>query len=225
MVERTLFVGDVHGCLTELEGLLNLAGFLPKQDRLFFVGDLINRGPDSLGVLKLVHHLGASSVLGNHEQSFLSFLKNGSKTSANFEKLKQEMGDQAGFWEDWLESLPLFVSEGEENEKDSFLVVHAGIAPGILPQKTEPRLLTKLRTWDPENCRPGDDIHPAWYELYHDSRMIIFGHWAAGGIVMRQNVIGLDSGCVYGRSLTALSWPDRILHQYPAQRIYHHPQS
>jgi len=51
MVERTLFVGDVHGCLTELEGLLNLAGFLPKRDRLFFVGDLINRGPDSLGVL------------------------------------------------------------------------------------------------------------------------------------------------------------------------------
>ena len=57
MVERTLFVGDVHGCLTELEGLLNLAGFLPKRDRLFFVGDLINRGPDSLGVLKLNHHL------------------------------------------------------------------------------------------------------------------------------------------------------------------------
>ena len=67
MVERTLFVGDVHGCLTELEGLLNLAGFLPKRDRLFFVRDLINRGPDSLGVLKLAHHLGASSELGNHE--------------------------------------------------------------------------------------------------------------------------------------------------------------
>ena len=196
MVERTLFVGDVHGCLTELEGLLNLAGFLPKRDRLFFVGDLINRGPDSLGVLKLVHHLGASSVLGNHEQNFLSFLKNGSKPSANFEKLKQEMGDQAGFWEDWLESLPLFVSEGEEVEIDSFLVVHAGVALGIPPQESEPSLQTKLRTWDPENCRPGDDNHLAWYELYEDSRMIIFGHWAAGGIVMCQNVIGLDNGCV-----------------------------
>ena len=67
MVERTLFVGDVHGCLTELEGLLNLEGFLSKQDSFFFLGDLINRGADSLGVLKLVHHLGASSVLGNHE--------------------------------------------------------------------------------------------------------------------------------------------------------------
>ena len=135
MVERTLFVGDVHGCPTELEGLLNFAGFLPKRDRLFFVGDLINRGPDSLGVLKLAHHLGASSELGNHEQSFLSFLKNGSKLSANFEKLKQDMGDQAGFWEDWLESLSLFVCEGEDSETDSFLVVHSGLAPGIPPNK------------------------------------------------------------------------------------------
>ena len=135
------------------------------------------------------------------------------------------MDRQAGFEEDLLELLPLLVSEGEEDEIDSFLVVHAGVAPGIPPHESEPRLLTKLRTWDPENCRPGDDNHPAWYELYQDSRMIIFGHWAAGGIVMRQNVIGLDSGCVYGGCLTALSWPDRILHQYPAQRIYHHPQS
>ena len=111
MENRTLFVEDLHGCHTELEGLLNLAGFLPKRDPLFFVGELINCVPDSLEVLKLAHHLGASSVLRNYEQIFLSFLKNGSKPSANFEKLKQEMDDQAGFWEDWFESLPLFVSE------------------------------------------------------------------------------------------------------------------
>ena len=75
MSKRTLFVGDVHGCYTELKGLLEMANFKPDSERLFFVGDLINRGPKPLEVLKLVHRLGASCVLGNHERSFFQHLK------------------------------------------------------------------------------------------------------------------------------------------------------
>ena len=75
MSKRTLFVGDVHGCYTELKGLLEMANFKPDSERLFFVGDLINRGPKSLEVLKLDHRLSASCVLGNHERSFLKHLK------------------------------------------------------------------------------------------------------------------------------------------------------
>lgn len=224
MSKRTLFVGDVHGCYTELKGLLEMANFKPDSERLFFVGDLINRGPKPLEVLKLVHRLGASCVLGNHERSFLQHLKKGSQSSDSFSKLKEEMGGHMPFWEEWLQSLPLFVSEGEETEPDSFLVVHAGLAPGISPQDTDPHILTNLRTWDPVDQKPGDENHPAWYTFYQKSRTIIFGHWAAGGVVMRPNAIGLDSGCVYGGSLTALSWPDRILYQFPAQSIYHPPQ-
>ena len=112
MSKRTLFVGDVHGCHTELKGLLEMANFKPDSGRLFFVGDLITRGPKPLEVLKLAHRLGASCVLGNHERSFLQQLKKGSQSSDSFSKLKEEMGDQMPFWEEWLQSLPLSISEG-----------------------------------------------------------------------------------------------------------------
>ena len=94
MSKRTLFVGDVHGCHTELKGLLEMANFKPDSERLFFVGDLINRGPKPLEVLKLAYRLRASCVLGNHERSFLKYLKKGSQSSDSFSKLKEEMGDQ-----------------------------------------------------------------------------------------------------------------------------------
>ena len=161
---------------------------------------------------------------GNHEQSFIHHLKNDSSPSVSFEKLKRDMGDQVGFWKNWLESLPLFYFEGKQNEKNSFLVVHAGVAPDFPPHETEPHILTNIRSWDPINNKPGDVHHPPWYDFYKESRMIIFGHWAVRGIVVRKNVIGLDSGCVYGRYLTALSWPEKTLYQYPAKKIYHYPQ-
>ena len=97
MSKRTLFVGDVHGCYTELKGLLEMANFKPDSERLFFVGDLINRGPQPREVLKLAHRLRASCVLGNHERSFLQHLKKGSQSSDSFSKLKEEMGDQMPF--------------------------------------------------------------------------------------------------------------------------------
>ena len=97
MSKRTLFVGDVHGCYTELKGLLEMANFKPDSERLFFVGDLINRGPKPLEVLKLAHRLGASCVLGNHERIFLQHLKKGSQSSDSFSKLKEKMGDHMPF--------------------------------------------------------------------------------------------------------------------------------
>jgi bis(5'-nucleosyl)-tetraphosphatase (symmetrical) len=66
-----LFVGDVQGCASELYDLLGTAGFDPAQHRLALCGDLINRGPDSAGVLELASHLDAITVIGNHEVALL----------------------------------------------------------------------------------------------------------------------------------------------------------
>ena len=138
MSKRTLFVGDVHGCYTELKGLLEMANFKPDSERLFFVGDLINRGPKPLEVLKLAHRLGASCVLGNHERSFLQHLKKGSQSSDSFSKLKEEMGDQMPFWEECLQSLPLFISEGGRNRTRLFPGHPCGLGSRNFPSKHRP---------------------------------------------------------------------------------------
>ena len=69
---RTLVVGDVHGCLDELRDLLDAVHY-SSADRLVFVGDLVDRGPDSVGVVRLAQDLGAVAVLGNHERKHLRY--------------------------------------------------------------------------------------------------------------------------------------------------------
>src|SRR5512138_2797540 len=70
---RTIVVGDVHGCLEELDDLLVTAGYTPGKDRLVFLGDLLDRGPDPVGVVRRVRELGAECVLGNHEEKHLRY--------------------------------------------------------------------------------------------------------------------------------------------------------
>ena len=212
-------IGDVHGCLDELEDLLELAGFERDSDQLIFLGDLINRGPDSLGVLELVHELGADCLLGNHERGFLRFLKKGDKHLSEFAWLKQQMGKRLPFWKKWMEDLPLFIRV-EGVEQDGLIVVHAGLVPGQPPELTDQGILTNIREWD----GPAGDVNfltpTPWFEKYHDPVMVVFGHWAQKGFVARDNVIGLDTGCVWGGNLTAFSMPDRTLFQVPARAVY-----
>ena len=221
MFKRTLIIGDVHGCLDELVSLIDLFDYRRAHDRLIFVGDLINRGPDPMGVLELVAKLNADCVLGNHELGFLKFLDTGVMARSSFATLKKAMGDRVHYWKTWLGNRPLFIKNEGVNPEDSFLVVHAGLVPGIEPEDTPPDILACVRNWDIEKGEPGGERHPPWFEFYHGTRTVLFGHWAAGNVVMRSNVIGLDSGCVYGGFLSGLSWPDRVLYQIPSKCVYH----
>lgn len=218
MVVRTLVIGDVHGCLSELNQLLAKFNYTPAQDRLIFVGDLINKGPDSLGVLERVQSLGAQVILGNHEWAFLEYLKWRNYPSPHFANLEARMGAQLEVWIKWLEALPLYL------EFPDFLVVHAGLAPGQHPSQTETRILTTIRTWDSVGTDLHDPKNPAWFEFYHDPKPVIFGHWAQRDLVIRDNAIGLDTGCVYGKLLTGVVLPSRQLIQVPAQRVYEVPK-
>ncbi|MBF0287085.1 MAG: metallophosphoesterase [SAR324 cluster bacterium] len=216
--QRTIVIGDVHGCLEELEELLNQVQYASTKDRLIFAGDFINRGPCSLEVLEKIQSLRADAVMGNHELGFLKYLKDPSFVYDNFPLLKSQMGNRLLFWSHWLERLPLFIEEKE------FIVVHAGLAPNQAPFETSADILTRIRTWDGQGTDLNNPEDPSWFELYHDPKLVLFGHWAKKGLVFRDNAIGLDTGCVYGKKLTAVVLPERSICQVPAKQIYEIPE-
>jgi bis(5'-nucleosyl)-tetraphosphatase (symmetrical) len=208
-----LVVGDVHGCSLELEDLLAKANFDPQDRQLIFVGDLIHKGPDSVGVLEIAKRYDAKIVLGNHELAFLKYVRKPAKHKG-FNQILKQMGNSASKWIAYLRQWPLFL------ETPDWLVVHAGLVPGQHPSESKSYLLVNMRTWDGKGDILENDEDPAWFDLYHGEKLVIFGHWARRGLVWQNRVIGLDSGCVYGNQLSAVTLPERQLIQVQAREVY-----
>ena len=228
---RTIIVGDVHGCVDELGRLLD--ALAPgAADRVLFVGDLVARGPDSLGVLALYRSVNGQAVLGNHEYKLLAAhraRRDGSKrprVSALHYGLLHRLAEA-----DWalLESLPLSLSLPEHG----LSIVHAGVLPeqGLAAQ--DPWVLTHIRSIDPQGKpSPRHDFEP-WAARYGGDPHIVFGHNSRLGLQLAPHATGLDTGCVYGGLLTALVLaanqpipPDphqrrALLHSVSAARAYH----
>jgi bis(5'-nucleosyl)-tetraphosphatase (symmetrical) len=246
-------IGDVQGCDQELRELLKLLRFSADRDRLWFVGDLVNRGPGSLGALRLVRALGDNAVvvLGNHDLHLLA-VAFGSDRKRKSDTLDEVLAapDRDALLE-WLIGRPLAHAEGTD------LMVHAGLVPqwsaseavalagevqralsrdpralfahmyGNEPDRWRDDLrgmerlrfvinvLTRLRLCTADGRTdfsvkgpsppPSSPLRP-WFELRarrsREAR-IIFGHWSALGLVAREGVVGLDTGCVWGGALTA----------------------
>jgi len=204
-VARTIVVGDVHGCLAELEELLSRVA-LGRDDCLCFVGDLVARGPDGPGVLDLAVALGARAVLGNHEERLLQ---------ARAERRRGELGRKLGPSHAWLmevledrhwatlEGLPLWI----DHPAHELRVVHAGVVPGVPIGEQDPWVLTRLRTLADDGTPSDKRGATLWGEHYHESPHIAFGHNAVDGLQLHPHATGLDSGCVYGNALSALVLP------------------
>jgi bis(5'-nucleosyl)-tetraphosphatase (symmetrical) len=207
---RRIFVGDIQGCREPLERLLAAVGFVRGTDRLLPVGDLVNKGPDSPGVLDLLMQIGAEPVLGNHDLHWL-----------------RKVGDAAApQHRAWLERQPF------ARVFDDVAMVHAGLHP----QWDEARIVRLAQPWrggvvdadanyavnvrycDAVGARPDADWPPPgppfrpWDDFYAGRRRVVFGHWARRGLVVRRQCIGIDTGCVYGGQLSAwIAEEDRIV--------------
>jgi hypothetical protein len=195
---RTLIVGDVHGCKDELEALVERFGFVPGRDRLLQTGDMISRGPDSLGALELARDLGMRSVMGNHEARLLRILAERPmdrvwKDKMFLERLGDDAVQIAAMVRDW----PLWI------EDEQFFLVHAGFQPGVShPVFMDARVLLHVRTWDGEGVDMDNEDNPPWFQCDAWSKTIVFGHWANVGLVQRPGLRGLDTGCAVGGALT-----------------------
>jgi len=254
-------IGDLQGCAASLDLLLER---LPPDARLIFVGDLVNRGPDSLGALRRVRSLGerAVAILGNHDLHLLA-VSAGIRPLHDDDTLQSVLeAPDAQDWIDWIRTRPLLHTEA------GTLFVHAGLLPpwsaaralelageveralrapdykdflatmyGNRPARWDESLegperlrcilnaFTRLRFVSPDGSmdlklkgRP--ENAPAgwvpWFE--HPERAsrgtpIVFGHWSTLGLVLRDDAMSIDTGCVWGGKLTALGIPDRTVFQ------------
>lgn len=212
---RTLVIGDVHGCLQELELLLAKASPGPA-DQVVFCGDLCAKGPDSQGVVQLARERGARAVLGNHDAHMLG-IRSGAHARAHHTAVARTL--KSADWA-WLEALPLMVDLPALGS----LVVHGGLVPGVALDQQERRYVLNLRSIDSEG-RPSTRVEEGvpWASLWTGPQFVVFGHDALRGLQKHPHALGLDTGCVYGKRLTAVWLPERHLVQVDALKVWQAP--
>jgi diadenosine tetraphosphatase ApaH/serine/threonine PP2A family protein phosphatase len=214
---RRLIVGDIHGCADELAELLFRFRFMPGYDALYTVGDVVGKGPKTREALELLRQFGARSVLGNHEHHCL--VAAATPVAKRTERHKQylaSLGPDRKAWLDHIAAWPLYIEEPD------LIIVHAGLDPAF-PRLSEMRreITTTIRTWDGTGKylnRPDQD--PPWFECVDPGKTVIFGHWAVRGLVDLPRFKGLDTGCVYGRELTAWCPEEKKFHHVAARQEY-----
>jgi len=233
LMKRTLIVGDVHGCREELEALLEVAS-LDDTDDLVFVGDLVARGPDSLGVIDLAIRRQARAVIGNHERRLLEIRDSESQggervsLSAGYRQLLEELKPE--HWT-YIRAMPIYL----ELPQHHALVVHAGLLPGVPIERQDPWVLTHIRSVESSGEASSRLGRESWATRYMGPTHVVFGHSAQVGIQLLDHATGLDSGCVYGKRLTgllleaeqpiaAVAERGRSLVSVAARRVHHVPR-
>lgn len=257
-------IGDSQGCHQRVLELVNRIQSASTNPELIFVGDLVNRGPESLAMLRYIRALGdtATVVLGNHDLHLLA-VANGIRKPHRSDTLDAilQAPDRDELL-DWLRCQPL------AQFKNGHLIVHAGVLPqwsaqetlglarevetvlrgpdwvsflremyGNTPAKWDDALqgvdrlrcivnaLTRLRYCHADgsmelilaesSAGPQHDLLP-WFDMpgrRTEDVTVVFGHWSTLGLTMRPNLIGLDTGCVWGGKLTAVRLEDRAVFQ------------
>lgn len=262
----TFAIGDVQGCYAEFRQLLDLIQFDRTKDKLWLVGDIVNRGPDSLSVLRYVKALDETAVmvLGNHDLHLLMVAEGCGTMNRN-----DTLGDILAAPDRdellcWLRRRPLLHING------NYVMVHAGLLPswsigqasqlaksvenalrgngfhelcahmyGNQPDHWDENLegyerlrvvinaMTRMRVCTPDGkmnfVHKGleKDIpqgYVAWFEApgrASREATILCGHWSALGLKITDNVLALDTGCLWGGSLTAVRLDDRKIFQVP----------
>ncbi|HEV8368146.1 MAG TPA: metallophosphoesterase [Pyrinomonadaceae bacterium] len=194
-MNRTIVIGDIHGCFDELSELLEKVK-LSEADRVVAVGDLTVKGPKSRQVLQLFSSDSRfSSVVGNHDLALVKYW-HGETTHVKsaqqrcFEELKKS-GD---YLLAYLASLPTYI------ELETHVVVHGGLRQGITLNQQKTEDLIELRTLGEDRT---SRVGTPWYEIYDGPKIALFGHWPASEPRRGKYAIGIDTGCVYGYQLTA----------------------
>jgi protein phosphatase len=226
-------VGDIHGCASELETLLGKLGYVdgvhPEGRTAVFVGDLVDRGPDSPGVLRRVMSMVGSGnalcVPGNHENKLGRYLKGRQvqHTHGLAETIEQMDAESEEFRASVREFVDGLVSH-YVLDGGRLVVCHAG-----LPEKYHGRTSGRVRSHalygdtTGETDEFGLPVRYPWAEDYRGRAAVVYGHTPVPNATWLNNTICLDTGAVFGGKLSALRWPERELVDVPAERVWYEP--
>ena len=262
-------VGDIQGCHSSLQALLDQIVPLEPEE-IWFAGDLVNRGPDSLASLRTIMALGdrARCVLGNHDLHLLAAAAGVRKPGRRDTLAAVLEAPDADQLIGWLRRQPL------AHLAHNHLLVHAGVYPDWQADQTvalsrevqtvlsgpdwehflanmygnEPEqwtesltgntrlraivnVLTRMRYVHDDyrldfDCKEGLETSPShltpWFDVPDRATRqttVVFGHWSTLGLIQRPNLLGLDTGCVWGGSLTAVNLATRAVHQVPCPQV------
>ncbi|BCM70107.1 hypothetical protein EASAB2608_05441 [Streptomyces sp. EAS-AB2608] len=226
-------IGDVHGCSAELEALLAKLGYAdgvhPEGRTAVFVGDLVDRGPDSPGVLRRVMSMvksgNALCVPGNHENKYGRYLK-GRKVQ-HTHGLAETVAQMEGESEEFRAEVRAFIDGLVSHyvlDGGRLVVCHAGL-PERYHGRTSGRVRSHALYGDTtgETDEFGLPVRYPWAEDYRGRAAVVYGHTPVPEATWLNNTICLDTGAVFGGKLTALRWPERELVDVPAERVWYEP--
>lgn len=213
--EKTFVIGDIHGCLDMLNRLMDKIAWRPDKDRLIFLGDYIDRGENSKGVVDYILALNRCSskvecLMGNHESLFLDylsgrdgelFLMNGGEST-----FKSYAADKSSESDSLIppDHMAFYKSLKPYIELQDYYIVHAGFQPGIKISEQKLEDMLWIRS-------------PFIYSNYDFGKKVIFGHTPHIKPLVMKNKIGIDTGAARGRSLTCLEIPEMRFHSVEAK--------
>ncbi|PXF39835.1 Bis(5'-nucleosyl)-tetraphosphatase PrpE [asymmetrical] [Gracilariopsis chorda] len=219
---RLIVVGDVHGCIHELQQLLRLADYAPG-DQVIFLGDLVAKGPDSPSVVQLAREIGAKTVRGNHDYEVIRFWE--ARRRGDHAIVSPEHAAIAAKLSTadvrFLGDAPWFIEAADMKH----LFVHAGFIPRVKLTQQNPRLMMNMRSVLKDGTVTAKSVVGyEWAKLWQGPHTVVFGHDACRGLQHFQYARGIDTGCVYGGRLTALLLPENRLISVAAKRAYVSPR-
>lgn len=234
------FIGDVHGCTDELEALLTELGYIntayltyihPAGRRAVFIGDITDRGPRSVDAFRIVGNMvKAGSALftpGNHCNKLMRWLKGSNvrvgfgmeTTLAEFNSLPVAEGEE---WRQMVISLVSAAPTYLMLDGGRVVACHAGIKENMIGrQGRDVQSMCLYGDTTGETTADGLPVRRDWAAEYQGWRFVVYGHTPIRYPEIRNNTINIDQGCAFGGWLTAFRWPERLIVQVPAYRVYY----
>jgi protein phosphatase len=228
-------IGDIHGCRLELEALLEILGYDPSTRRhpearkVVFLGDLVDRGPDIPGVLRIAMRMvetgSAICVPGNHEMKLLRKLRGRDVqiTHGLAESLEQLNREPAEFVEAAAKFIDSLVSH-YVLDGGRLVVAHAGMKASMQGRGSgKVREFALFGETTGETDEFGLPVRYNWAAEYRGDAMVVYGHTPVPEPEWLNRTINIDTGCVFGGKLTALRYPEKEVVSVPAERTWCEP--